>query len=186
MPIRKNIPINTGLIFISFGCYRDIKLIEIVNGYDIVYAWFDILKLNGHQIIGYVIMPSLVHVTVDFRKAKQRINTIVGNGKRFMAYEIIDRLNDGKKTELLELLGSTVSPRRRLRGKKHNVWKLSFAWNICRSKRSVRRALNHCHYSPRNPKWKLCRRVIDYNHSSAMYYRTGIQGIYEVTDFRAG
>lgn len=37
-------------------------------------------------------MPNHVHVLISFAKCKQYINTFIGNGKRFMAYEIIKRL----------------------------------------------------------------------------------------------
>lgn len=39
------------------------------------------------KIIGYVIMPNHIHVLIDFIKTHQTINTIIGNGKRFMAYD---------------------------------------------------------------------------------------------------
>ena len=34
-------------------------------------------------------MPNHLHALIAFRNTGQSINTIVGNGKRFMAYEII-------------------------------------------------------------------------------------------------
>jgi len=53
-----------------------------------VYNWFDHLKGKGHFISGYVIMPNHIHTLIAFRNTGQAINTIVGNGKRFIAYEI--------------------------------------------------------------------------------------------------
>lgn len=34
-------------------------------------------------------MPNHIHALISFAETGQRINTIIGNGKRFMAYEII-------------------------------------------------------------------------------------------------
>ena len=46
-------------------------------------------------------MPNHVHLLLSFINTKQSINTIVGNGKRFMAYEIIQRLEVNKNVALL-------------------------------------------------------------------------------------
>jgi REP element-mobilizing transposase RayT len=58
----------------------------------VIRAGFDVLKKNGHYITGYFIMPNHVHATIAFRKTKKSINKIVGDGKRFIGYEIIGRL----------------------------------------------------------------------------------------------
>ena len=94
MPVKQTIPYNYGIYSITFTCYNWLQLIDIVNGYDIVYRWFDHLKQQGHYITGYVIMPNHVHVIIGFKKTYQDINTIIGNGKRFMAYVIINRLKE--------------------------------------------------------------------------------------------
>jgi len=61
MPVRKDIPYNEGLFFITFTCYKWFPLIEQTNGYDLVYGWFDYVKKQNHGIAGYVIMPNHVH-----------------------------------------------------------------------------------------------------------------------------
>ena len=96
------------------------------NGYDIVYNWFDHLKTKGHYINGYVIMPNHVHSLISFIDTKQSINTIIGNGKRFMAYEIIGRLKTNKETRLLGQLASNVEAARKQDKKQHEMWELSF------------------------------------------------------------
>ena len=40
---------------------------------------------------GYVIMPNHVHFLLYFTMQKQSLNTVIGNGKRFIGYEIINR-----------------------------------------------------------------------------------------------
>ena len=52
-------------------------------------------------------MPNHVHVLISFIDIRQ--NTIVDNGKRFTAYEIIKRLKAYKETTLQELLANTIS-----------------------------------------------------------------------------
>jgi len=92
MPVKRTIPYYSGMFFITFTCHEWIPLIEKVAGYDLLYGWFDHLKKKGHFINGYVIMPNHVHALISFINTKQSINTIVGNGKRFMAYKMIERL----------------------------------------------------------------------------------------------
>ena len=77
-------------------------MIEVTNSYDLVYKWFDYLKQQGHYITGYVIMPNHVHATIAFTKTKKGINKIIGDGKRFIAYDIIKRLKENNQTDLLQ------------------------------------------------------------------------------------
>jgi putative transposase len=84
MPVKQTIPYDHGTFFITFTCYQWLPLIDKVNGYDIVYTWFDYLKTQGHFINVYVIMPNHVHVIISFTETRQSINTIIGNGKRFI------------------------------------------------------------------------------------------------------
>ena len=105
------------------------SLIDKVGGYKIIYNWFDLLKEKGHFINGYVIMPNHVHALISFINSKQSINTIIGNGKRFMAYEIIKRLAANNEAELLQKLSADVEPIRKANKKLHEVWETS--WKDC-------------------------------------------------------
>ena len=67
-------------------------LIDKAYSYNIVYKWFDYLKTQGHFINAFVIMPNHVHAIIRFIETEQNINIIIGNGKLFMAYDIIKRL----------------------------------------------------------------------------------------------
>src|SRR3990170_6009330 len=108
MPVKRKITEPDGVFFITIICHQWLPLIEMTNGYDIVYNWFDHLKGKGHYINGYVIMSNHLHVLIAFRNTGQSINTIVGNGKRFMAYEIIKRLEENGETKLLHHLNLSV------------------------------------------------------------------------------
>ena len=101
MPIQQTIPYEEGPFFITFTCHKWINLIDITGSYDLVYKWFDHLKSKGHKIIGCVIMPNHIHVLIDFIKTHQTINLIIGNGKRFMAYDIIKRLKEAQQHKLI-------------------------------------------------------------------------------------
>jgi REP element-mobilizing transposase RayT len=131
MPVKRTIPYTYGIYSITFTCFNWLPLIDKVNGYDIIYNWFDYLKQQGHFLTGYVIMPNHVHAMIGFRNTAQKINTIIGNGKRFIAYEIIKRLQQSGEQELLDKLSHCVEKTRKANHKKHEVWELSFDWKQC-------------------------------------------------------
>ena len=111
MSVRKTIPEYSGIYFITFTCRNWIKLFEIANAYSLVYDWFDLLKGKGHFILGYVIMPNHLHSLIAFRNTQfKSINTIVGNGKRFIAYGMVKRLRQQSNNEILNRLESFVKP----------------------------------------------------------------------------
>ena len=128
-------------------------------------------------------MPNHVHALISFIDTKQSINTIIGNGKRFMAYEIIERLTTNNETRLLEQLASNVEAARKQNNKQHEVWKLSFDWKDCRSNDFIYQKLDYMHNNPMVKKWALCNNPLEYVHSSAKFYITGEQGFYPVTNF---
>lgn len=184
MSVRRAIKEYDGLYFITITCCRWHKLFDMTNGYDIVYKWFDYLKSKGHFISGYVIMPNHIHCLIAFRNTKgQSINSIIGNGKRFMAYEIIKRLEEQGRTELLGELASVVNDTDRRRGKLHEVFEPSFDWKECISEKFIEQKLNYIHENPCRGEWNLASQPQDYLYSSAKYYITGEQGIYEVMSY---
>ena len=159
------------------------SLIDKTNSYDIVYNWFDHLKSKGHFINGYVIMPNHIHAIISFTNTMQSINTIVGNGKRFMAYEIVKRLQQNKEEVILKQLQDGVEALRKLRDKQHEVWKLSFDWKERKNSIFINQKLLYIHNNPCSKKWDLSINPVSYLHSSAKYYIAGEQGIYAVTNY---
>lgn len=187
MPVRKDIPYNEGLFFIIFTCYKWLPLIEQTNGYDLVYSWFDYLKKQNHRIAGYVIMPNHVHALIDFVRSTKKINTVIGDGKRFMAYEIIKRLKETGKTDVLAMLEKAVTAKSKNKGKNHEVWEESFVpiaigRKICETAEFAYQKLIYIHKNPCSGKWKLVEDITKYEHSSASYYITGKHTSYTVTD----
>jgi len=183
MPVKTTIPYSFGTFSLTFTCHKWLSLIEKVNGYDIVYNWFDYLKEQGHILNGYVIMPNHLHAIISFIETEKSINTIIGNGQRFMAYEIVKRLKENDEDELLTLLSIDVEAKRKQNNKQHEVWELSFDWKECRTKDFILQKLNYIHLNPCTKKWHLCNSPVDYLHSSAKFYLTCVSGFYPVSNF---
>ena len=65
-----------------------------MEGFNIIYKWFDFLKSQVHFIYAFIIMPNNVHAIISFIETVQVINKIIGNVKGFMAYDIIKKLKE--------------------------------------------------------------------------------------------
>lgn len=79
--------------YITVTCFEWLPLFELTNSYDLVYNWFKYLKQKDEaDILSYVIMPNHFHAIIHLRNEEGNLNKLVANGKRFMAYEIIKRL----------------------------------------------------------------------------------------------
>lgn len=180
MGIRKAHIQQTGLYFITFTNYNWLPLFELTKGYDLVYNWFDYLKREGHSIISYVIMPNHLHLILGYKESSKSINTLVGNGKRFMAYEIVKRLKDTKQIETLSKLETAVNTSDRANGKRHEVFRDSFDLQHCYSQKFILQKLKYIHDNPCAKKWMLADNPLNYPHSSASFYFDGTQGNYTV------
>ena len=124
MAVHRKIPEFDGLYFITLTCADWLPLFHEADGYSVVYKWFDYLKALGHYIIGYVIMPNHLHAMIAFSHTQGKsINSIVSNGKRFMAYELVERLkakgeSEGRRRGTRKHQGRTQSSSSRRAGKK--------------------------------------------------------------------
>ena len=181
MPVRKTIPEKDGAYFITFTCARWLPLFAITDGYTFVYKFFDALTKDGHYIIGYVIMPDHLHAIIAFRNTGKTINSIIGTGKRFLAYELVTALEQIREIEILNQLNSWVNATDRKRYKRHEVFEPSFDWKECRTEKFLVQKLSYIHNNPRVA--RLCRQPEEYLHSSAKFYITGENGVYPVTSF---
>jgi hypothetical protein len=185
MSVRSEIPNYNGVYFITVTNSHWLNLFEISQSYFTVYKWFDFLKCMGHFIIGYVIIPNHLHTLIAFRNTQgQSINSIVGNGKRFMSYEIVMRLKEQKNEIVLKQLECFVDVTARRKGKLHDVFEPSFDWKDCLSEKFITQKLDYIHTKPCTGKWQLALHPCDYLHSSAQFYFTGHQGIYEVMNYK--
>jgi REP element-mobilizing transposase RayT len=171
-----------GVYFITFTCFNWLPLIEITEGYDFVYNFFDVLKQNGNDILGYVIMTNHVHILLHYTTTKQSLNTIIGNGKRFIGYDIVKRLKEKGDLVLLNQMKEAVTAKDKERNKIHEVWKGTFDVKQCRTEKFILQKLNYIHNNPCSGKWSLCEKPYEYPHSSARFY-DGDKGGYRVKDY---
>ena len=80
------------------------------------------MKQNNNDVLGFVIMPNHVHLLLHYTNTKQSLNTIIGNGKRFIGYDIVNRLEERNEISLLDQMKDAVIDKDRRRNKKHELW----------------------------------------------------------------
>jgi hypothetical protein len=180
MAVKQQISATDGTYFITITCLNWLDLFEISNAYDSVYKWFNVLRKGGHYINGYVIMPNHLHALISFSNTGKNINTIIGNGKRFMAYDIVERLQETNNEIILAKLSNAVKPSDKKRGKLHEVFEDSFDNKECFTKKFILQKLDYIHWNPCRGKWNLAASPDEYVHSSASFYYKGVQGIFAV------
>ncbi len=185
MTVRKQIAHYGGLYFITFTCCKWIPLFEQLQAYDEVYKQFHILELEGHFIVGYVLMPNHVHLLIAFSRKEKNINRRIGTIKRFLAYAIVGKLEKAERWDILGTLENAVYNNEREQGAKHKVFEPSFDCKYLFTPRMIRQKLNYTHRNPCRGIWHLAENPVAYIHSSAKFYETGIQGTYPVTHYLA-
>jgi REP element-mobilizing transposase RayT len=161
------------MYFCTFTCHNWLPLIEDTKSYDIIYNWFDILREEKIDVVAFVIMPNHIHCILYFPEAGFNLNTIIANAKRFMAYEIINRLEKNKRTETLSILTNAVTLSEKKKGQLHKVFKSSFDAKAIFSEKFLFQKINYIHHNPVSGKWNLAKDFISYEHSSASFYEIG-------------
>jgi REP element-mobilizing transposase RayT len=154
----------------TFTCLDWLNLFEITDLYDEIYKWFNILIQDNHQICGFVIMPNHLHMLIHLAEDKNTINTILGNGKRFLAYEVVKRLEETGREDILQILASHVTPSEKKRNKKHRVFEISSDIKPCYTEKFLLQKLEYIHANPVSGKWQLVDSIEKYLHSSAAFY----------------
>ena len=121
-------------------------------------------------------MPNHVHALLYFPQMPTSLNTIIGNGKRFMAYEIIKRLMAVNDEAMLTQLAEVVKDRERKKGQLHKVFEDSFDAKQCVSTDFIYQKLDYIHHNPISGKWMLAADSLQYEHSSEAFYKDGKSG----------
>jgi hypothetical protein len=103
------------------------------------------------------------------------LNTIIGNAKRFMAYDIIAGLERKNQLMLLEELHGYVTKNEKKKGQRHKVFEESFDAKECRSRKFIQQKLDYIHKNPVSKKWQLVTDFTEYLYSSASFYENGIK-----------
>ena len=85
------------LYFCTFTCCNWLPLFEVTNSYDEVYNWFQLAHEKKFRTRAYVIMPYHVHFIMITTYKNSNLNTLMSNGKRFIAYEIVERLKNSNR-----------------------------------------------------------------------------------------
>ena len=113
---------------------------------------------------------------IAFIQTDISINTNIGNGKRFMAYAIIDSLIQKGAIELPDSLANRVEPGRKVKHKRHNVWELSFDWNICTTESFMKQKPDYNHKNPCSGKRSLASSPVEYGIVQPISIIPGING----------
>ena len=183
MAVRRAIAEPDGVYFITITCMRWLPLFKMLDAWQVVYNWFDQLKKEGHFVIGYVIMPDHLHAIIAFSNVGKSINSIVGTGKRFMAYSLVKLVHQQGRKILGYEMQQVVNSTDRKRNKIHEVFEPSFDSKECSGERFMEQKLNYIHLNPCRSNPRLSSSPEEYVHSSARYYIKDEHGIYPVTSF---
>jgi hypothetical protein len=109
------------------------------------------------------------------------INKVIGETKRLWSYSIVSRLIKQNAVPLINQLQQAVSGYEAKKGIKHKVFEDSFDGKERFTYDLIQQKLHYVHYNP--VKAGLAELPEAYIHSSALFYETGIQGIYPVKHF---
>jgi putative transposase len=142
-----------------------------VNGYDLVYNWFTFLREKKNiKTTGSVIMPNHVHCILFSPTDQFDLSKLVGNGKRFMAYDIIERLKIKNEANILMRLQEGLTAKQIEKGQHHQVFEESFDAKPIYHRNFLMQKLQYIHLNPVRGKWKLVEHWEDYEYSSARFY----------------
>lgn len=95
------------IYFVTITCHNWISLFELADAYKIVYKWFQYLEEKDCcKVSGYVIMPNHLHVLIYYNNPHRSINKVVGEGKRFMTYNIVKSLRKKAADPIIQKLKS--------------------------------------------------------------------------------
>ncbi|HTI58159.1 hypothetical protein [Mucilaginibacter sp.] len=177
---------NQNTWFITFTNHSWIPLFEITSSYDLVYKWLKLIDNNyGVRTLAFVIMPNHAHLLLKLPGGDIDLNKLIGNGKRFMAYEIVKRLDKMGRQDVLIKLSSDCTVRERAKGQKHKAFEKSFDAKPVYSMDFLNQKLDYIHHNPVNGKWSLCGDFVDYEHSSAAFYELERpHPLADITDYR--
>ena len=162
---------EASLFYITFTCYQWLPLFQLCDAYDLVYKWFDYLTEKYKiKTTAYTIMPNHVHCILFFPGTDFNLNTIVSNGKRFMTYEIVKRLEQRGLTKILLQLKEGLTARDVAKGQKHKGFEDSFDAKPIYHRNFLLQKINYIHLNCVRGKWKLAEHWEDYEYSSARFY----------------
>ena len=126
-------------------------------------------------LFAFVIMPSHLHVIL--KPEDITIGEVVQQFGSFTAHEILKKLREQNRKELLDLF----SQKKRDQRHEHSIWQDIQAKNIY-SMDVLQQKMEYIHQNPASKDWMLTKDRADYLYSSAGYYDYGRRPIIEITD----
>jgi REP element-mobilizing transposase RayT len=183
MSVRTLHDIPNELYFCTFTCTNWLSLFEITQSYDEVYKWFGIAHEKNFRTCAFVIMPNHLHFIMATPFRNSNLNTLVSNGKRFLAYAIVDRLKNSGFDHILKQLANEVTPSNRKRGKLHQVFEPSFDARPILDEKMLIQKINYLHHNPVRGRWNLVSDFVLYKHSSAAFYELGTPCLFPITHY---
>jgi len=122
MPVRTAHSDAASLYFITFTCFNWLPLFQLTNSYDLVYKWFNYLKDQKHiSTTAFVIMPNHLHCLLFFPSKGYSLNTIIANSKRFIAYEMVKRLREMNRIDILNQMTNALTENEKKKDQQHKV-----------------------------------------------------------------
>src|SRR4029079_16351178 len=100
-------------------------------------------------------MPNHLHCMLFFPTPDFSLNKIIGNAKRFMAYEIVKRLKEANRELILQQLQSAVTDKERAKGQLHKVFEESFDAKSIENRKFFLQKLNYIDLNPVSGNYKL-------------------------------
>ena len=160
--------------FITFTCFSWIPLFQITDSYDLVYNWLNLIREKyAIDTTAFVIMPNHFHGILHLNSSNN-LNKVISNGKRFMAYEMVKRLNSQNQNDMLQKLSSACSEDDKKKGQLHKIFETSFDAKPILTEKFLQQKLDYIHHNPTSGKWNLADTFINYKHSSAGFYENNL------------
>ena len=172
MSTRKLRQKDGAVYFATFSCHQWVPLFMELQAYDIMYNWMHLAHQKGYHFFGYAIMPNHAHFVIRVPEGGT-INTVLANGKRFMAYELVKRLGQAGRQDLLVRLQEGLRPSDIARGQKHRVFATSTDLVELFSGKMIEQKLKYIHANAVSKKWHLADDAVEYPHSSFAFYVRG-------------
>jgi hypothetical protein len=108
-----------------------------------------------------------------------KLNMVIGNGKRFLAYAIVAALEEKNRHDILDLLYDNVSEKKRNKGQRHRVFEESFDAKPIDSQKFLEQKIDYIHHNPVRGKWQLAADYTLYPCSSAPFYENGMSRFFQ-------
>ncbi len=124
-------------------------------------------------------MPNRVHTILYFPNPGFDLNKSIGNAKRFMAYEIIKRLEQLNRKDILDYLINGLTVREKRKGQLQKVFSDSFDAKGIYNEKFFNQKFKYMHLNSVSGKWQLVKDYTGYKHSSASFYETAEVKNYE-------